>query len=172
MATWEPMAAWARLQGCKDQGLHFALGAAIGHIDHCRWEYLNEMYISVVVCSPELSLNPATRSPYLCFSIYKIGVFLIPLLKYRPFCAMKVKGNSFTNYLKCCGAKMKQLEGYLGTKMGEGQRTERKGEEELTTSSSVLQKAAGSGKPWEYIISKFILLMWKMNVSGFYSIKQ
>ena len=69
---------------------------------------------------------------------------------------------------------MKQLERYLGTKNGgrAEDRKERKGKEELSTSSSVLQKAARGGKYWEYIISKFILLIWKMNVSGFYSIKQ
>lgn len=45
-------------------------------------------------------------------------------------------------------------------------------EEDLSTSPSVHKKAASGEKPWEYIISKFILLTQKMNVSGFYRIKQ
>lgn len=84
----------------KDRELQLASGTAIGHIDHGRWEYWNEM----VVRSPELGLDPAVQSPHLCFSIYKIDFFfffvclfvlfcflfvLIPLLKYRPFCATK-----------------------------------------------------------------------------------
>jgi len=75
----------------KDQELHLASGTAIKHVDHDRWEYLNEMYFSVVLHSPELGLDQATQSPYLCFSIkwsFKF-FFLIPLLKYGPFCSRK-----------------------------------------------------------------------------------
>lgn len=43
---------------------------------------------------------------------------------------------------------MEQLERCPGTEMGEGQKPERKGEEELSTSSSVLHEAANGRKPW------------------------
>lgn len=56
----------------KDRELQLASGTAVGHIDHGRWEYLNEM----VVRSPELGLDPAVQTPHLCFSIYKIDFFL------------------------------------------------------------------------------------------------
>lgn len=68
---------------------------------------------------------------------------------------------------------MKQLEKFIGAPKGrEGHRTEGKGQEELSTSCSVLRKASSGGKPWEYITSRFIHLILKMNVSGVYHIKQ
>lgn len=125
--------------------------AALGHIDHCRWEYLNEMFFSVVVCSLELgliqlhslhtSVSPSIKSIWFFLIEHCWSIDLPVLLSW-------VKGNRFTNHLKCRGAKMKWLEMCPGTEMGEGRKPERKGEEELSTSSSVLHKAASGGKPW------------------------
>lgn len=55
-----------------------AAGMATEHIDRYGYEYLNEKHFSVVVCSLEHGLDPATQCLCLCCPIYGIDfIFLL-----------------------------------------------------------------------------------------------
>lgn len=51
---------------------------ATEHVDRCGYEYLDENHFSVVVCSLEHGLDPATQSLCLCCPIYGVDfIFLL-----------------------------------------------------------------------------------------------
>lgn len=148
-----------------------AAGMATEHIDRCGYEYLNEKHFSVVVCSLEHGLDPAKQCLCLCCPIYGIDfIFLLYHCWNIDLCVLQsaVQGQRKLLHKPQLNS-WKWIQAQNGRKGVEGKKEKGGGSEHILLSSST---GTGGGQSWKYTVSKFPLLIQKINVSGFYIIKQ